>query len=51
MLEFDINIRYNIQEINKNLYDFKNEKDFNLEFDFSKGIKLGKGTFGIVNKC
>ena len=43
MLEFDINIRYNIEEINKNSYDYKNEKDFNLEFDFSKGIKLCKG--------
>ena len=43
MLEFDINNRYNIKEINMHLYDFKNEKDFNLEFDFSKGKKLGKG--------
>ena len=43
MLKFNINERYNIEEINKHLYDFKNEKDFNSEFDFSKGKKLGKG--------
>ena len=41
MLKY-INIkRFNINNINEKLYNFKNKKDFENEFDFDKGIKLG----------
>ena len=35
--------RFNIEEINKHLYHFKSEIEFDKEFDFSEGIFLGKG--------
>ena len=33
------------------LFHFKTEQDFINEFDLKEGEILGKGTFGIVNKC
>ena len=51
MIENNIMKRINIFEINKYLYQFKNKKQFDNEFNFSIGKLLGKGTFGIVKKC
>ena len=51
MIENNIMKRINIFEINKYLYQFKNKKQFNKEFNFKIGKELGKGTFGIVKKC
>ena len=34
MLKYNIKQRYNIQQINKNLYNFKNKIDFDKEFEF-----------------
>ena len=41
MLKYNNNKRFNIYNVNKKLYNFKNKKDFENEFDFDKGIKLG----------
>ena len=43
--------RINILEINSYLFQFKNKKEFDIEFNFKAGKILGKGTFGIVKKC
>ena len=43
--------RINILEINSYLYQFKNKKEFDNEFNFRAGKLLGKGTFGLVKKC
>ena len=51
MIEINIIKRINIYEINNYLYQFKNKKQFDNEFNFSIGKLLGKGTFGIVKKC
>ena len=51
MIEINIMKRINIYEINNYLYQFKNKKQFDKEFNFKIGKILGKGTFGIVKKC
>ena len=51
MLEYSNNKRFEINNINKNLYHFKNKKEFEDEFDFKNGLELGKGAFGLVKKC
>ena len=51
MILIDIIKRINILEINSYLYQFKNKKEFDIEFNFTAGKILGKGTFGLVKKC
>ena len=51
MIDLDSAKRINIFEINNYLFQFKTKKEFENEFDFRSGKLLGKGTFGIVNKC
>ena len=51
MLEVNIKNRFNINEINRNIYYVKTKKDFSKEFDFNNGIFLGEGAFGTVKKC
>ena len=41
MLKYNIKQRFNLNDINQNLYNFKNKIDFENEFDFENGIKLG----------
>ena len=51
MIEYEPNQRFNVNLTNKKLYHFKTKKQFLEEFDFNKGIFLGKGTYGTVRKC
>ena len=51
MLNYDPKERFDVNRTNQNLYHFKTKKKFLDEFDFNKGIFLGKGTYGIVRKC
>ena len=51
IIQIDIMKRINILEINSYLFQFKNKKEFNNEFNFPAGELLGKGTFGLVKKC
>jgi len=51
MVEFNIHKRININQINTYLYKFKNQEEFENEFNFKDGKLLGKGTFGLVKKC
>ena len=51
MLKFDINKRIILENIIKDFYHFKNQKEFQNEFDFHKGKLLGEGAFGLVKKC
>ena len=51
MLEYNKENRFNVDEINKNIYHFKSKKEFSEEFDFNNGIFLGEGAFGTVKKC
>lgn len=37
MLEFDVKERFNIDQINNNLYNIKSKSDFEKEFSFVKG--------------
>ena len=41
MLNYSISKRFSIEEINKHLYNFKSKNEFNNEFEFDKGTKLG----------
>ena len=43
MIEVDIKERFMIEKIKEYLFEFKSESDFNKEFDFTEGKKLGKG--------
>ena len=41
MLDYSISKRFLFEEINKHLYNFKSKHEFNNEFKFDKGEKLG----------
>ena len=41
MLKYNIEKRYDLSKINKNLYYIKSKLEFEKEFDFKKGIELG----------
>ena len=51
MLNYNIDLRFDIVDINKQFYHFKSRYDFEDEFSYNNGIILGEGTFGLVKKC
>ena len=51
ILKYEPDLRYTFEKIESILFHFKTEQDFINEFDFKKGIELGKGKFGEVKKC
>ena len=51
MLEYKLDKRIDLEEINKEFYHFKSKRDYETEFDFNNGLLLGEGAFGIVRRC
>ena len=51
MLKYNKLERFDIENINAKLHEFKGYNDFTKEFNFDKGLILGQGAYGLVKKC